>query len=429
MSSALSATLSDRFRALRHRDFRLFWTGQLISLMGTWMQAVAQGWLMHRLTDSAFMLGLLGFAQFVPVTALSLFAGVIADHVDKRRLILITQSVAMVQAVLMAVVVSLGIVQPWMVLVLALLLGAVNAFDLPGRQAYFIEMVGREDLSNAIALNSAAFNMARVLGPAIAGLLVGWVGEQACFWVNAVSFVAVIISLARIRTRGRPTAQVGVGEALSALRTGVAHAWGSEPIRKLLILLGITAGFGFQYMVLLPVYARDVLHVDARAYGLMVSAFGLGSLIAAVGLTRRMDRWALRRTLLLGLTAAGIGMGLFAWSRALWLTLAMGLLAGFGLILYLGATNTLVQLTTEDRYRGRVMSFYTFMLVGTAPFGALMCGAIAQRWGAPLATSLCALILLGGAVSVAHRLRVVTAREAAEAATATIAADTETAER
>jgi len=425
MSSALSATLSDRFRALRHRDFRLFWTGQLVSLMGTWMQTVAQGWLMHRLTDSAFMLGVLGFAQFVPVTVLSLFAGVIADHVEKRKLILITQSIAMVQAVLMALVVTLGIVQPWMVLALAVLLGAVNAFDLPGRQSFFIEMVGREDLSNAIALNSAAFNMARVLGPAVAGVFMGWVGEQACFWVNAASFVAVIVSLVRIRTRGRPTETVSIREAVGALRTGIAHAWGSGPIRKLLVLLGIMSGFGYQYTTLLPVYARDVLHVDARVYGLMVSAFGLGSLTAAIALTRRMDRWALRRTLLIGLFASGIGLGLFAWSRALWLTLGMGFLAGFGLILYLGATNTLVQLTTEDRYRGRVMSFYTFMLIGTAPFGALAAGAIAERWGAPLATSLCALILLGGALSVAHRLRLLTAREAA--ATTPVAADTETA--
>jgi predicted MFS family arabinose efflux permease len=284
-------------------------------------------------------------------------------------------------------------------------------------------MVGREDLSNAIALNSAAFNGARVAGPAVAGLLVGWVGEQACFWVNALSFIAVIVSLLRIHTPGRAQEQGGWNEALGSLKTGVNYAFTTAPIRNLMVLLGIMSGFGFQYMVLLPVYARDVLHVGPREYGLMVSAFGLGSLVAAVALTRRMDRWALRRTLLLGLTASGIGMGLFAWSRALGLTLGMGFLAGFGLILYLGATNTLVQLTTEDRYRGRVMSLYTLMLVGTAPFGALLCGAIAQRAGAPIATSVCALVLLAGALSVSHRLRVLSAREAA----APVAADTETA--
>jgi MFS family permease len=417
------ATLSDRFRALRHRDYRLFWTGQLVSLMGTWMQTVAQGWLMHRLTESPIMLGLLGFAQFLPVTLFALFAGVVADHMDKRRLILITQTFAMLQALTMAVVVSLGVVQPWMILALAFLLGAVNAFDLPGRQSFFIEMVGREDLSNAIALNSAAFNIARVLGPAVAGLLVGWVGEQACFWLNAVSFVAVIASLTRIRTPGRPTEVGGLRQTLATLGDGVRYALDTPAIRNLLVLLGFAAGLGFQYMVLLPVYARDVLRVGPREYGLMVSAFGLGSLIAAVVMTRRMDRWALRRSLLLGLAASGIGMAVFAWSRALPLTLLMGLLSGFGFITYVATTNTLLQLTTQDRYRGRIMSLYTLMFVGTTPFGALLCGWIGQQAGAPVATSVCALILLAGALSVSHRLRVLAAREAERAP---VAPDTET---
>jgi len=413
MTSSLAATVADRFRSLRHRDFRLFWTGQLISLMGTWMQTVAQGWLMHRITDSPAMLGLLGFAQFIPVTIFSLFAGVLADRMDKRKLILITQSFAMLQAVVMAVLVSLGVVQPWMILALAFMLGTVNAFDLPGRQSFFIDMVGRDDLPNAIALNSAAFNIARVMGPAVAGLLVGWVGEQACFWANAVSFIAVLASLMMIRTRTRPTEVGGLRETLATLGEGVRYALDVAPIRNLLLLLGFAAGLGFQYMVLLPVYARDVLHVGPREFGFMVSAFGLGSLLAAIAMTRRMDRWALRRSLLVGLLASGIGMGIFAWSRALSLTLAMGLMAGFGLITYVATTNMLLQLTTEDRFRGRVMSLYTFMFIGTSPFGALMCGWVAQRWGAPVATSICALILICGALWMSYRLRILAAREAA----------------
>jgi len=415
MSSSLRATIADRFRSLRHRDFRLFWSGQLISLMGTWMQTVAQGWLMHRLTDSPAMLGLLGFAQFIPVTIFSLFAGVLADRMDKRKLIFITQSFAMLQAVAMALVVTLGVVQPWMILVLAFVLGTVNAFDLPGRQSYFIEMVGRDDLSNAIALNSAAFNIARVLGPAVAGILVGWVGEQACFWVNAASFVAVIASLMMIRTPSRPTAVGGLRETIDTLGEGIRYALDVTPIRNLLLLLGFAAGLGFQYMVLLPVYARDVLHVGPREFGLMVSTFGLGSLLAAVAMTRRMDRWTLRRSLLVGLLASGIGMAVFAWSRSLALTLAMGLMAGYGLITYVATTNMLLQLTTEDRFRGRIMSLYTFMFIGTSPFGALLCGWIAQRWGAPPATSLCALILLSGALWMSYRLRILAARETARA--------------
>src|SRR6185503_47005 len=202
-SSTLSATLHDRFRALRHRNFRLFWIGQIVSLVGTWMQSVAQGWLMHRLTDSAFMLGVLGFAQFLPIMLLSLWAGAIVDSVDKRKLILLTQTLSLVHAGALALLVTLGVVQPWMVIVLALVFGTISAFDLPARQSFLVEMVGREDLSNAIALNSAAFNAARVFGPAVAGIVVAWTGESWCFWINALSFLAVIAMLMRMDTVSR----------------------------------------------------------------------------------------------------------------------------------------------------------------------------------------------------------------------------------
>ncbi|HEY2954241.1 MAG TPA: MFS transporter [Candidatus Eisenbacteria bacterium] len=403
-----------RFRALRHRNFRLFWTGQLVSVVGTWMQSVAQGWLMHRLTSSPLMLGLLGFCQFLPVTLFSLWAGVIVDRVDKRRLIFATQACALAQAATLAAVVTTGAVRPWMVLLLALLFGVINAFDLPARQSFLIELVGKEDLSNAIALNSAAFNGARVLGPAVAGVLVATVGEAGCFWLNALSYVAVLVGLALLTRTGRGEER----DASATLLDGIRYAWSVPPVRNLLLLLGVAAGFGFQYMVLLPVYARDILRTGAEAYGLMVSAFGVGSLLSALWMTRRLDRWDLRRNLLVGLTTGGIGMGLFAWSRSVPLTLAMGFLAGFGLILYVASTNTLVQLTIEDRYRGRIMSLYTLMFVGTAPLGALLAGGIAQHAGAPAATTTCAAILLGSAVWVFYRLRVLRAREAAQAAAA-----------
>jgi MFS family permease len=408
-SSVRREALAARFRALRHRNFRLYWTGQLVSLIGTWMQSVAQGWLMHRLTSSAFMLGLLGFLQFLPVMLLSLWAGVVADHVDKRRLLLVTQSAFLLQAAVLAALVSTHLIRAPMLLALAFVFGTFNAFDLPTRQSFLVEMVGKEDLSNAIALNSAAFNAARILGPAIAGVLVATAGEAGCFWINAVSYLAVIVSLARIdlpprRAEPRPG-------GLSTLSEGVRYALGVPALRNLLVLLGLTAGLGFQYMVLLPVYARDILKSGAQGYGLMVSAFGLGSLVAAGLMTRRLDRWDLRRNLRIGLVTAGIGMGGFAWSRVLPLTLAMGFLAGFGLILYVASSNTLLQLTTEDRFRGRIMSFYTLMFIGTAPLGALAAGWIGQRWGAPIATSVSALVLLGGALWVSYRLRAIAARE------------------
>jgi MFS family permease len=410
MPSALREGVADRFRALRHRNFRLFWSGQLVSLIGTWMQSVGQGWLMHRLTESAWMLGLLAFFQFLPVTALSLWAGVVADRMDKRRLILITQSLALVQALILAILTASGAIQPWMLLALALGFGAISAFDLPARQSFLVEMVGKEDLSNAIALNSAAFNTARVVGPAIAGVLVAVVGEATCFFVNSASYLVVISMLMRMDLE--PPADVG-DRIRSTLGEGLRYVLATGPIRNLLLLLGVMCGLGFQYMTLLPVFAREILRAGPRAYGLMVTAFGLGSLLSALVLTRRQDRWALRRNLLVGLSVAGAAMGVFAWSRWLPLTMVMGLGAGFGLILYVASTNMLLQLTTEDRLRGRVMSFYTFMFIGTAPLGALLAGSIAQQWGAPAATSVCALILLGGALWVSYRLKVLAAREAA----------------
>jgi MFS family permease len=406
-------SVASSVRSLRHRNFRLYWGGQLTSLIGTWMQSVAQGWLMHRLTSSAFMLGLLGFCQFMPVMLFSLWAGVIADRVDKRRLLFITQTFALLQAVALALVTSLGVVKPWMVLVLASLFGIFNAFDLPARQSFLVELVGRrkKDLANAIALNSAAFNAARVVGPAFAGVLVATIGEKGCFWLNAVSYLAVIWSLWQMVTPPF-VAAAGPSDAMQKLKEGVTYAWNTGPIRNLLLLLGVTAGFGFQYMILLPVYTRDILKAGPGVYGMMVSAFGVGSLLSAVIMMRRLDRTALRRNLLIGLATSGVGMGVFAWSRFVPLTLAMGFLCGFGLILYIASTNTMLQYTVEDHFRGRIMSLYTLMLVGTAPLGALIAGTVAQSAGAPVATSISALVLLGGALWVSYRLRVIAAREA-----------------
>ena len=404
--------LGNTFRAPRHRNFRLYWSGQLVSLTGTWMQSVAQGWLMHRLTSSALMLGLLGFMQFLPVLLLSLWAGVIVDSMDKRKLLLITQSAFLLQAALLAAAVSTGIVRPWMVLTLAFVFGTINALDLPVRQSIVVDLAGKDDFPNAIALNSAAFNTARIVGPAIAGILLATVGEAGCFWLNALSYTAVIVSIMRMDLVAKAGIRFEARRAVEAMAEGVRYAKSVRPLRNLLTLLGLTAGLGFQYMILLPVYVREILKVDAKAYGLLVSAFGLGSLIAAAWMTRIQDRWTLRRNIFIGLFTGAIGLGTFAWSRALPLSLAMGFLAGFGLILYVATTNILIQSSTEDRYRGRIMSLYTLMFVGTAPIGALVSGSIAQRFGAPIATSVSALVLLGGALWMLRRLRVLALREA-----------------
>jgi MFS family permease len=396
------AELGARLSAFRHRNFRLYWSGQLVSLVGTWMQSVAQGWLMHGLTHSALWLGLLGFTQFLPVMLLSLWAGAVIDRMDRRRLLYLTQGAALLQAAALAALVSTHVVRPWMVLALAGVFGVINAFDMPARQSFVVELVGKEDLGNAIALNSAAFNSARIVGPALAGVLLAVVGEAGCFWLNALSYVAVLVNLSRLDLPRREFWRSG--RALgSTLMNGVRYAWQSRTIRNLLLLLGVTAGIGFQYVLLLPVYARDILHADARAYGLLVTAFGAGALVGAVRLTERSDRAGLRRNLLIGLLACGVGLGGFAWSRAIPLSLAAGALAGFGLIVYVASTNMLLQITTEDRFRGRVMSLYTLMFAGTTPIGALGSGAVAQRWGAPVSTSLSALVMLAGAALVLWR--------------------------
>jgi MFS family permease len=413
--ATLRRTTQSTFRALRHRNFRLYWTGQLVSLIGTWMQTVAQAWLMHRLTSSPFMLGLLGFAQFLPVLLLSLWAGVIVDAMSKRTLLLITQSAFLVQAALLATAVSMNIATPWMLLGFAFFFGMINALDLPARQSFVVELAGKEDLSNAIALNSAAFNSARIAGPAIAGVLLATVGEAGCFWLNALSYVAVIGSLWRMNPVSRPAIPFDPARAMQLIREGVRYARSVRTLRNLLLLLGLTASLGFQYMILLPVYVRDILRADAKAYGLLVSAFGVGSLLSAVWMTRSHDRWALRRNLLFGLLAGAIGMGAFAWSRSLPLSLAMGFLAGLGLILFVATANTLIQISTEDSFRGRVMSLYTLMFVGTAPIGSLITGTVAQRFGAPVATTMSALVLFGGAVWVFQHLRTLALREAAMA--------------
>jgi MFS family permease len=346
------------------------------------------------------------------VLQLSLWAGVIVDAVNKRKLLLITQTAFLVQATVLATLVSTHIVTAWMLLVLAFVFGTINALDLPARQSFVVELAGKEDMPNAIALNSAAFNTARILGPAVAGILLATVGEAGCFWLNAVSYLAVITSIWRMDLVSRPAIRLDAREAVRHMAEGVRYVRSVRPLRNLLTLLGLTAGLGFQYMILLPVYVRDILKTDAKAYGALVSAFGLGSLVSAAWMTRPHDRWALRRNIFIGLFSAAIGMGTFAWSRTLPLSLAMGFLAGMGLILYVATTNTLIQLTTDDQHRGRVMGLYTLMFVGTAPIGSLITGAVAQRFGAPVATSISALVLFAGAVWMFRRLRVLALREA-----------------
>ncbi|MEO6462636.1 MAG: MFS transporter [Candidatus Eisenbacteria bacterium] len=411
-----------RFPALLSRNYRLYWMGQGVSLIGTWMQSVAVGWLVWRLSHSPFLLGLVGVAMTLPILAFSLYAGVVADRFVRRRVILVTQVLAMVQAFTLAALVTWGTPSVGLVLALVAVSGLINAFDLPARQSFISETVDRAVLPNAIALHSTIFNAARLIGPALAGLVLATLGEAPCFWINAFSFVAVLWGLLRMDLPERRPERAR-GSAVSHMIEGVRYAWGDSRLRNLLVLLGTAGSIGFQYTVLLPVYAGGLLHpwrasasqaggTGAGGYGLLMSAIGVGSLFAALVMTRAQDRRRLRRNVLFGLALFGAALVAFSQNRIFELAVAINAIAGFGMILYAASTNTLVQLTVEEKFRGRIMSLYTLMFIGTAPAGSFVLGAVAERFGAPAATMISGLTCALGATWVFFRLRVLERREA-----------------
>ncbi len=378
--------------ALTHRNFRLFFFGQGVSLIGTWMQSVAMGWLVLTLTNSPFFVGLVSGLGSLGVLAFSLYAGVVADRRDKRRLIVLTQSLSMVQALVLAVLVWTQVVTVWQVMVLATALGIVNAFDIPTRQSFMVELVGKEDLMNAIALNSSIFNAARVVGPALAGALIGAVGVAACFFLNGVSYIAVIGGLVAMRLapdRPRPA----TGSAWAGFREVVAFLRSDRRVETLIALTATLSVFGFPFLVMMPVIARDVLRVGAAGYGALTAAVGVGAMLGALAIAVNSRRIRERgRLMVLGGTAFGVLVSLFAFSRAFGLSLVLLALAGCAMIVNNALTNTMLQTLVPDHLRGRVMGFYSFVFVGMAPLGAFQAGAFAERFGAPVAVGVGALV-------------------------------------
>ena len=379
-----------RLGALSHRNFRLFLFGQGISLIGTWMQAVALGWLVLEITNSPFAVGLTQAFRSLGVLLFTVYAGVIVDRVDKRRLIVWTQALQMLEALTLAALVWTGRVTTSQVLVLALLFGIVNAFDIPARQAFIAELVGKEDLMNAIALNSSMFNAARIVGPAVAGVLIGVAGVGMCFFLNGVSYIAVIAGLLAMRlppfvTRPMPPS------AWEGVRQAVAFIRGDTRVWVLVVLVAVFSVFGFPFIVLMPVVARDVLHTDARGYGLLMAAVGIGAMLGALGLALRGARVRKGTVLLEGGAAFGVLLVLFATVRSVGVALALLALAGCAMIVTTALANTMLQTLVPDELRGRVMAFYAFVFVGMAPLGAFQAGLVAEHTGAPHA------IALGGA--------------------------------
>jgi MFS family permease len=383
------------WRALQHRNFQLFFSGQLISLIGTWMQSVAQSWLVYRLTGSALLLGSVGFASQIPVFLFAPLGGIAADRLNRRHIVIGTQVAAMLLASILAALTLSGKIQVWHVFILASLLGVVNAFDIPARQSFLVDMVGKKNLMNAIALNSSMFNGARVIGPAIAGILVAKIGEGWCFFANAVSYIAVIIGLLMMKVDS--PARSSNASPFEHMMEGFRFVERTAPIRALLLLLGIVSLVGMPYVVLMPIFADQILHGGAQGLGILMGATGVGALLGALTLAFREGVKGLGRWVAWCCAGFGASLMVFSLSHKFWVSVILLLPVGYTMMLQMACSNTLIQVMVPDALRGRVMAVYSMMFMGMAPIGALLGGALAEHLGAPLTVAVGGLASLAGA--------------------------------
>ncbi len=394
--------LPKTFAAMRHRNFQLHFAGQLISGIGTWMQIIAQGWLVYQLSKSELALGIVGFASALPALVVTPWGGVVVDRVSKRTLLVITQSISMGLAFVLALLTFTGVVEVWHVVALAVGLGFVNAFDGPARQAFVVDMVGRADLSNAIALNSMAFNGSRIFGPAIGGVLLATFGAGWCFFWNGFTFLAVIIGLLAMRL---PPHQVNkrILSPWQQLRSGVAYANSIDQVRALLLLAFVLSCFGITYSTILPAFVDKVLHQDATAFGALNTAAGIGAIVTAFLIARYGDNGQRGRWLTWSAMAFPVVLCIFAVNRIYPISLLLGILLGMGFMSQFTLINTLLQTNISDEMRGRVMSLYTLTFFGFTPFGNLAMGAVSQKWGLSQAIVGSALIALSLSILVLYK--------------------------
>ena len=405
MASAEQSPLSHAWRALRHRNFRLFFSGQSISLIGTWMTRVATGWLVYRLTGSALLLGWIGFAGQIPTFLLAPFAGVWVDRLNRRNVLLWTQVLAAVQSLLLAGLTLSNRITVWEILCLSAFQGLINAFDMPGRQAFMVQMVeDRQDLGNAIALNSSMVNMARLVGPSLAGLVIGAFGEGYCFLIDGLSYLAVIASLALMRIQPMPARSGAAASMLAQLKEGWAYVSGFAPVRTILLLFALVSLMGMPYIVLMPIFAAQVLHGGPHTLGLLMGATGVGALVSAVSLALRKTVLGLGRMIPIAAATFGAGLVLFGFSHVMWLSVSLMLLTGFGMMQGMAASNTIIQTVVPEDRRGRVMSYYTMAFVGMAPFGSLLAGFLAHNLGAQHTVIITGSVVVLGAIWFATRL-------------------------
>jgi MFS family permease len=400
--------VSTRFRALQHRNFQLFFAGQLVSLIGTWMQSTAQLWLVYKLTNSAALLGVFGFANQIPILLLASIGGYVGDRYNRHRGVIATQTASMILAFVLAALTLSGAIHDargaWVVIFIAFLVGIVNAFDVPIRQSFLVQMVGKEDLPNAIALNSSIFNGARVVGPAIAGFAIAWIGEGWCFFLNGVSFLAVIVALLAMRLK--PVERKPSTESpLQGLMQGFRFAMSDLPIRSALLLLSWLSLLGLQYSVFLPIFANDILHGGGpRGLGLLMSSAGVGAVLGALHFAARTEFKGLARWIAGTATMCGIGLIVFSESRLFWLSMAVLFVVGFSATVQMAATNTIIQSRVPDELRGRIMAVYATMFMGVQPIGALIAGGVAKRIGAPHTLAIFGLLVLAGSLVFLFRV-------------------------
>jgi MFS family permease len=392
---------SRRFSALSYRDFRLFWFGQIISISGTWMQSVAQGWLVYSLTKSPFYLGMVAAAASLPILLFTLPAGVLADRLPKRNLLLYTQGFSILPALMLGILTSLKVIAVWQVALLAAMLGSINAVDIPTRQSFLAEMVGRGQVANAIALNSAAFNGARIIGPMIAGLVIAYMGIPACFFLNAVSFGAVILALSKIQARGEM--RVKSEGVIKDFRKGIGFVKGNREIVAVISLIGVFSLAGLPYISLLPVFAGGVFHRGATGYGFLMGASGIGALTAAVGIAARRSIENPLKMMSVAVLCFSAALLAFSISRVFWISLVVIMFGGWGMVSYLALANSFIQMSVPDELRGRVMSVYSFVFLGTVPIGNAIMGSVADRIGTTNAVTVGGIICMVGAVFFARK--------------------------
>lgn len=388
-----------RFPALSFKNFRLFWAGQLISLIGTWMQNIGQAWLVLQLTDSAFKLGVVNALQFLPLTLFSLFAGPLVDRFPKRRILLCTQSSLMILALILATLTYLEAIRYWHILILAICLGLVNTLDMPARQSFVIELVGKKSLMNAIALNSVAFNLGRIVGPAVAGLLIGLLGMATCFYLNALSFCAVIIGLWLINAQN-DVPEREEKDIVREIREGLHYIRGKRMILFPLLLLAVISTFTMNFNVLIPAYAKESLGQDALGYGLLMTSMGIGSFAGALNLAANSKNGPSLKVLLGAALALSVLMAFLGFQKEYYFSCLIMLLIGFASMTFIASVNSTVQLNSENEMRGRVMSVYSWVFGGMTPLGSVFAGKISEAVGAHLSITICGLIGFFAVVAV-----------------------------